>query len=86
MLLNQIVNIAVLSVVGLVDVSIFFFCSGEGKGSPRRREGGGGEFLWKIPGGGGGGGGGGEGPGGCLRGIWGWGAKYLFSGAEIPTK
>ena len=30
---------------------------------------------------------GGEGPGRCLRGIWGGGgAKYFFVGAEIPTK
>ena len=30
--------------------------------------------------------GGGEGPGGCLRGIWGGGAKFPFFGAEMPTK
>ena len=44
----------------------------------------------KIPGGGGGsptrGAGGGEGPGGCLRGIFGGGAKFFFFGAEMPTK
>ena len=27
-----------------------------------------------------------EGPGGCLQGIWGGGAKSFFFGAEIPTK
>ena len=29
---------------------------------------------------------GGEGPGGCLQGIGGGGAKYFFFGAEIPKK
>ena len=40
----------------LVEVSIFsiFFCSGEGKGSPRGQERSGFRFLLKIPGGGGG--------------------------------
>ena len=74
----------------LADVSdIFnFFCSGEGKRESEAPGRGGGDLL-KIPGGGclpGGLGRGGEGPGGCLRGFWGGGAKYFFFGAEIPTK
>ena len=40
----------------------FFSARGRGKGSPRSREGGGDDFLLKIPGGGGG-----------LPGGWGWG-------------
>ena len=67
----------------------FFFCSGRGRGSPRRQEGAIGLIL-KIPGGGGGfpRGGGAEGPGGCLRRIgefWGEGAaKDFFSGSKGP--
>ena len=62
-----------------------FFCSGEGKGvrGPRKGVGGVG-FLLKMPGGGGvsqqRGGGGAEGPGGCLRGIWGGGVNIFFRG------
>ena len=70
-----------------VDVSdiLYFFCSGEGRGSATRQEGGGVRFLLKMPGGRGslgrGGGGGPGGPGGCLRGIWGGGGpKYFFRG------
>ena len=42
------------------------------------------DFFLKIPGGGGGlrVGGGGEGPGGCLQGIKGMGAKYFFRGRK----
>ena len=61
------------NILSLVDVSdIFFFSArGRGKGSPRGREGGGGDFSWKVPGGGlpGWWARGGEGRGGCLRGI-----------------
>ena len=52
------------------------------------RGGGGDDFLSKIPGRGGlpgRVGGEGEGPGGCLRGIWGGGLNIFF-GLEIPTK
>ena len=71
------------------DIFFIFFCSGsgEGKGEPEAQ--GGGDFLWKIPGGGGlpgGWGQGGKGSGGCLRGIWGGGVNILFFGAEMPTK
>ena len=54
--------------------------------------GGGVDFLLKNARRGGGlsgegvGGGGGEGPGGRLPGIWGGGAKYFFSGPEMPAK
>ena len=68
--------------IGLVD--FLFFCSGEGRESPRRQD----DFQLKIPGGGGvlpgGWGRGGEGPGGCLQGIWGGGAKYFFRGPKLP--
>ena len=32
------------------------------------------------------GGAGGRGPGGCLRGLWGGGAKYFFSGPKSPPR
>ena len=67
-----------------------FFSAGEGKGVRGSRKGVGGvRFLLKIPGEGVSqerGGGGAEGSGGCLRGIWGGGGKYIFFGAEMPTK
>ena len=75
-----------------MDVSdiFYFFCSGEGRGSPRRQEGGGGAiFLWKIPGEGVswvGGCGGGGGAGRVFAGNLGRGGKYFFFWAEIPTK
>ena len=69
----------------LVDVSdsFYFFCSGErGRGSPRRRKGGGVGFLLKIREEGGGlpkEREGAEGPEGCLRGTaGGGGAKFFF--------
>ena len=65
----------------------YFFCSGEGKGEAPGG-GGGGEFLLKIPGKGrgfpGGWGRGGQGAGWVFAGIWGGGAKYLFSGPKFP--
>ena len=73
----------------LVDVSdiFYFFCSGRGRGSPRRREGGVG-FYGKSQEGGVSGGGGPEGPEGCLRRIGdfflGGGPKYFFSGPKRP--
>ena len=70
------------------DIFYFFLLWGGEGGAPRRREGGG-RFLLKMSGGKGGlpgGGRGGEGPGGCLQGIRGMGAKYFFFGAERPTK
>ena len=51
------------------------------------RKGGGFGFLLKIPGRGGSprrGGGGAEGPGGCLRGMWGGRAKYFYSLPNFP--
>ena len=59
-----------------MDVSDFFSSArGGGRGSPSRQEGGGFDFLLKIPGERGA-----EGPGGCLRRIGDFGgAKYFFS-------
>ena len=66
---------------------LFFFCSGEGSGNPWRQEGAGVSFLLRVPGGGGfPTRGGGEGPGGCLRGTLGGGAKYFFSGPKCPPR
>ena len=68
---------------------LFFSARGRGRGSPRHRGGWGDDFLLKIPAGGvsRAGGGGGEGPGGCLREIWGGGGGLnIFFGAEIPSK
>ena len=73
--------------LNLVDVSKIFFgfsAWGRGRGKSEAPGGGGGRFLLKIPGGGGvsraGGDRGGEGPGRCLRGIWGGGGggKFFF--------
>ena len=63
---------------------IFFFAWGKGRRSPRCRGGGGVRFFIENPRRGGGvsragGGGEGEGPGGCLREIWGRGLN-IFSG------
>ena len=67
-------------------MAIFYFSArGRGKGARGDREGGFGSLL-KIPGAGGGSPkGGGEGPGGCLRRIWGGGrAKFFFfSGRNV---
>ena len=67
-----------------------FFCSGEGRGSPRCQEGAVvGFFIEKSPGGGvlPREGGVCQGAGGCLQGIWGGGgAKYFLFGAEMPAK
>ena len=61
----------------------FFSARGRGKGSPRRREGGGDGFLWKIPGGGGGLPRRWEGV--CGEFFWGAGGlNILFSGPKFP--
>ena len=64
----------------------YFFCSGEGKGEPEA-PGGGGDFLWKIPGAGvsrvGGGGGARGREGVCGEFGGGGGAKYFFFGATV---
>ena len=72
------------------DIFYFFSARGRERGSPRRRPGrGGGNFLWKIPGGGGafpgsGSGRGGKGPGGCLLGIGrGGGVNIFFRGRNV---
>ena len=78
------------TLVGLVDVSnIFYFfpAGGRGRGESEAPGWGGGRFLLKIPGEGGFSherGGGGEVPGGCLREIFGGGAKYSSSGPKCP--
>ena len=72
-------------------IFLIFFCSGEGKGSPRRREGGGDFFNGKSQEGGFSGwvwgvyGGGGRGAGRVFAGnLWG-GAKFFFwSGPKFP--
>ena len=51
----------------------FLVCSEEGKGESGAPGGGGGRFFIENPRRGGGACGGREGPGGCLRGIWGGG-------------
>ena len=63
---------------------LFFFCLGGGKGEPKELRRGGGDFLLRIPGGVSRAARGDEGPGGCLRGMGGEGAKYLFSGSKFP--
>ena len=73
-----------------MDVSdfLFVFLLGEGKGESEEPGGGGAIFIenlrrgWLL----GGWGRGGEGPGGCLRGIWGVGAKSFFSGPKFPPR
>ena len=77
-----------------MNVSDFFFCSGEGKGESEAPGGGGGRFLIENPRRGGsperggwGGGGGGEGPGGHLRRIRGWGGPNIFCwGPKFPPR
>ena len=74
--------------VDVSDIFNFFSARGRGRGSPRRREGGG-NFLLKIPGGGGGSpgwvGAGGRGAGRVFAGNFGGGgAKYFFSGPKFP--
>ena len=67
---------------------LFFSARGRGRGSARRREGGG-DFLLKIPGGEvsrAGGSRGARGREGVCGEFGGRGAKYFFFGAEIPTK
>ena len=68
-------------------IFFIFFCSGEGKGESEALGGGGGRFFIENLRRGGGvlpAGRGGGGPGGCLRGIRGGGAKYFFSGPKFP--
>ena len=81
-------GVATLSLVDVSDIFYFSSARGRGRGSPRGAEKGEDDFLLKIPGGGGGsrvgGGGETEGPGGCLRGIRGMGAKYFFWGPKGP--
>ena len=61
--------LTLLILVDVSDISIFF-CSGRGRGSPRRQEGRGDRFFIENPRRGGvPGGGGAKGPGGCLRRI-----------------
>ena len=69
----------------LVDVSdiFYFFLLGGGERGARGAKIG---FLRKIPGGGRVPTRGGEGPGGWLRGAWGGGAKYFFSGPKCPPR
>ena len=70
-----------------VDVSDFFFCSGEGKRESERWKRGGTALYGRSQRGGGllrKGGGGLRAPGGCLRGILGGGGDFFR--AEIPTK
>ena len=71
-------------------IFFFVFCSGEGKGeSEGPGGGGGGQFFMESPRRGGSPrlvGVGGRGAGRVFEGIWGGGPKYLFFGAEIPTK
>ena len=78
------------SLVDVSDIFYFFFCSREGKGESGATGWGRSVFELKIPGGGGGGfcrrGGGARGPGGCLPGIWGRGAKYFFPGPKCPPR
>ena len=80
-------HFTVLLLGGRFGYFLFFFCSREGKGSPRRRKGAGVRFLMKISGGGGGspGGRGVEGPGGCLRrmgNLGGGGGLNIFLGGR----
>ena len=77
-------SLMIFQLGGRFDIFYLFFCSGRGRGSPRRGED---DFLLEIPGGGGGvswvgGGGGGEGPGGCLHGIRGRGLNIFFRGRK----
>ena len=73
-----------------VSDSFYFSARGRGRGSPRGAEKGEDDLLLESPRRGGGSpgcvGGGGEGPGGCLQGISGRGAKYLFSGPIDPPR
>ena len=68
--------------VNLVDVSdiFYFFCLGEGKGEVRGAGRGRGTILIKNSRRGVSRGRGGEGPGACLRGIWGGGGVNFFRG------
>ena len=60
----------------------FFLCSGEGRGSPRRQEGVGVGFLFKVPRERGSPRRGGKGAGGCLRGIW----VHFCGGPTFPPR
>ena len=70
----------------LVDVSIFYIFSAWGGGGVRGEDGAEVGFSIETPRGGSPMTGGGEGPGGCLREMWGGGSQFFFRGAEIPTK
>ena len=76
-------RVAVFFLVGVSDI-FYFFLFGGGEGGVR---GAGRTISFENPRRGGllaGGRGGGEGPGGCLREIWGGGSKYFFSGPKFP--